>query len=94
MIIGCYTRIFPQVECKKCVNISKKYSFFLSRQGQHVFFFTLRPCRDFGHRKDSPFYRYVVPGGTEGNIFQTGFFKKKQILHFTPHLGIGRCNIR
>ncbi|MCL1943237.1 MAG: hypothetical protein FWF54_06800, partial [Candidatus Azobacteroides sp.] len=33
MIIGCYTWIFPQVECKKCVNVSKKYSFFLSRQG-------------------------------------------------------------
>ena len=36
MIIGYYTRLSPQVECKKCVNISKKYSFFLSRRGQHI----------------------------------------------------------
>ena len=41
------------------------------------------------------FYRYNVPDGTENNIFQTGFFKKKRILHFCiPLAWIAGCNIR
>ena len=66
MIIGCYTRIFPQVECKKCVNVSKKYSFFLSRRGQHIGRkappFTPRPVRDKMFSSS-----HCVPDGTSAD---------------------------
>jgi hypothetical protein len=32
------------------------------------------------------FYRYNVPGGTENNIFRTGFFKNNEYYIFIPHL--------
>ena len=36
MIIGRHTRLSMQAGGKKCIHVSKKYSFFLFRRGQNI----------------------------------------------------------
>jgi hypothetical protein len=63
MIIGCYIRLSLQVEYKKYVNVSKKYSFFFCPAGDIILVvvekhhpFTPRPVRDkmFSSSHDVP----------------------------------------
>ena len=92
MIIECYARFSLQGDAKNVSMFQNIRLFLSRRghyigRKHHIpsplvppetkcFLLTLRPRRDFGLRRDFPFYRYVVPGGT-----------KNEYYIFTSHLG-------